>query len=261
MTGQVLHGIAATAHAVREAQDTDMRWMLGTRRRSPWAAIDKKMATRVRGGQRSFQVLRSYSRIGRTVRAQGRFQAYGRKGIYGHARLRQSVEEFGVVRSEEVKHFYIQYGAEVQRYLTRQVKCGFTAADLTQEVFLRLVRSGNSMELSNPRAYIYRIASNILTDHIRGAARKHSASHEPISDTVAEEAPGPEDRLLSRDELMRLERAIADLPQRQREVMTLHKFDGLSYRDIADRLGISKNTVMVHMMRALAHCRDRLADD
>ena len=59
----------------------------------------------------------------------------------------------------------------------------------------------------------------------------------------------------------RLERAIDDLPRRQREVILLHKFEGLSYSAIAERLGISKNTVMVHMMRALAHCRDRLADE
>ena len=165
------------------------------------------------------------------------------------------------MQSEEVRHFYAEYGEELQRYLTRQLKCGFTAADLTQEVFLRLIRSNNTDDVKNPRAYLFRIASNILADHIRSARRKRSVSHEPLSDTVAEASPGPEDRLLSRDQLMRLERAIAELPQRQREVIMLHKFDGLSYQEIAARLGISKNTVMVHMMRALAHCRDKLADD
>ena len=67
--------------------------------------------------------------------------------------------------------------------------------------------------------------------------------------------------MLARDEVRRLEAAIDSLPPRQRQVLLLHKFEGLSYAEIAERLGISKNTVMVHMMWALARCRDSLAED
>jgi DNA-directed RNA polymerase specialized sigma24 family protein len=41
-------------------------------------------------------------------------------------------------------------------------------------------------------------------------------------------------------------------------VFLLHKFEGLSHADIATRLGISKNMVEKHIIKALAHCRDRL---
>ncbi len=73
--------------------------------------------------------------------------------------------------------------------------------------------------------------------------------------------PSPERTLLAKDEVRRLEQAIRDLPARQREVLLLHKIRGFSYAEIAEELGISKNTVMVHMGRALANCRDRLAQD
>ena len=165
------------------------------------------------------------------------------------------------MRSEDVRYLYGEHGKELQRYLARKIRCRFTAADLTQDLFVKLLRSKKSDALDNPRAYLFRMAANMLADHARSAATRNSAAHEPLGDRVVETKPGPEDTLVSRDELMRLQRAVAELPDRQREVITLHKYQGLSYQEIADQLGISKNTVMVHMMRALAHCRDRMAQD
>ena len=161
----------------------------------------------------------------------------------------------------DVRRLYSEHGEELRRYLTRKLNCAQTAADLTQEVFVRLMRSEAAGVMENPRADLYRIASNLLADHFRGMRRQPEAPGAPLSETVPDRAPSPEKALLTRDELHRLERAIDDLPRRQREVILLHKFEGLSYSAIAERLGISKNTVMVHMMRALAHCRDRLADE
>ena len=165
------------------------------------------------------------------------------------------------MRRKNVRRFYSQHGEELQRYLTRRLDCAQTAADLTQEVFVRLMRSEATGVVKNPRAYLYRIASNLLIDHFRSAERQPDTVGSPALEAVADETPSPERAVLARDELRRLERAIDGLSSRQREVLFLHKFDGLSYRDIATRLGISENTVMVHMMRALAHCRDRLAGD
>ncbi len=165
------------------------------------------------------------------------------------------------MRHSDVRRFYSEHGEELRRYLTRRLNCAQTAADLTQEVFVRLLRSEPPGTVENPRAYLYRIASNLLADHFRGMKRRADLADTSLWDAIPDEAPSPEWALLTRDELRRLERAIEELPPRQRDVMLLHKFDGLSYGAIAERLGISKNTVMVHMMRALAHCRDRLSKD
>ena len=164
------------------------------------------------------------------------------------------------MRKSDVRRFYSLHGRELQRYLTRQLNCAETAADLTQEAFLRLLRGGGAATVENPRAYLYRIASNLVQDHFRRTSRQPQIVAGG-QESVADATPGPERALLAKDEIRRLEDAIGDLPARQREVLLLQKFDGLSYAEIAARLGISKNTVMVHMMRALAHCRDRLAQD
>jgi len=52
--------------------------------------------------------------------------------------------------------------------------------------------------------------------------------------------------------------AVEALPPRTREVFRLHKYEGLSYSDIAEQLGIAKNTVMVHMVKALGLCREAM---
>lgn len=165
------------------------------------------------------------------------------------------------MRHCDVRRFYAEHGEELQRYLTRRLNCAQTAADLTQEVFLRLMRSESAGGLNNPRAYLYRIASNLLADHFRGVTQQPRLVDTNLWETVPDETPNPERTLLSRDEVRRLEQAIDRLPPRQRQILLLHKFEGLSYRAIAARLGISENTVMVHMMRALARCRDGMSDD
>ena len=165
------------------------------------------------------------------------------------------------MRHGDVRRFYSEHGKELQRYLTRRLNCAQTAADLTQEAFVRLMRVDAATAMENPRAYLYRIASNLLADHFRRAQRQPSVMGTSLWETVPDKAPSPETTLLTQDELRRLERAIDELPPRQRDVLLLHKFDGMSYQAIAGRLGISKNTVMVHMMRALAHCRGRLSED
>ncbi len=162
------------------------------------------------------------------------------------------------VRNDDVQNLYLQYGQELQGYLVRRLSCAETAADLTQEAFMRLIRTGPGSALDNPRAYLYRIASNLVTDHYREEGKRpQSAVLQPT--VIADVTPGQERALLAKDQVTHLERAIEALPPRQRQVLLLHKFEGMSYGEIAERLGISKNTVMVHMMRALAQCRDSLS--
>lgn len=165
------------------------------------------------------------------------------------------------MRQDDVGTLYLEHGQELRRFLTRRLACADTASELTQEAFGRLLHRRRAGPLDNPRAYLYRIAANLVTDHLRGRVRSPAALEADQLERLADHGPGQERVLLAKEDVRRLERAIAELSPRRREVLRLHKFDGLSYGEIAERLGIAKNTVMVHMMKALAHCRRRLADD
>lgn len=155
---------------------------------------------------------------------------------------------------------YQQHGREVERFLARRLACPETAAELTQETFARLLRSGALERIDNVRAYLFRTAANLALDHLRRRKHMHLPADAQELERVADTAPGVDRQLLSRQALQRLRAAVDALPARQREVFLLHKFQDLSYQEIADRLGIAKNTVMVHMVRALAQCRAALDD-
>ncbi|MEM7561455.1 MAG: RNA polymerase sigma factor [Pseudomonadota bacterium] len=160
----------------------------------------------------------------------------------------------------DIRHLYAKYGDELRRYLTRRLDCAHTADDLTQETFARLIRSDSTALLDNPRAYLFRIASNLVTDQFRGGRAQWRAYSEESLESIVDPSSDPVQACLTGDEIDRLEQAIEALPARQREIIVLHKFEGLSYAEIAEKLDISKNTVMVHMMRALAFCRDKIGD-
>lgn len=145
-------------------------------------------------------------------------------------------------------------------FLRRRVASSETAADLAQEAFYRLMRNGGKAAPDDARAYLFRTAANLAIDHRRAIRRSRIESGEEAAIAAyPDPAPNAEAHSLSREELALLERAIADLPPRGREIFILHKLEGLSYGEIAERLRISKNTVMVHMTRSLAQCRAALA--
>ncbi|MEM6277583.1 MAG: RNA polymerase sigma factor [Pseudomonadota bacterium] len=164
------------------------------------------------------------------------------------------------MRRDDISRLFIAHGNELQRFLERRMQCTEAASELTQEAFLRLVER-EPHEIRNHRAYLYRIALNALSD-VMALRRRHLVALHDISVLQRQmENASAEDHAISMETLRRLEDIIATLPDRQREVLRLHKIEGLKYSEIAARLGISKNTVMVHMVRALARCRDEVSRD
>ena len=149
---------------------------------------------------------------------------------------------------------------DLGRRLSRKLVKSIDAQDVLQEAWLKLARSAGRSDIVNPKAYVGHIAGNLAIDHIRAqkVRDRHFAAvefHEMPTD-----APSAERIIDYRQRIARLEAIIAELPSRQREVFLLHKFDGLSHSEIAERLGISRSAVEKLVMKALASCRDGLGD-
>ncbi len=165
----------------------------------------------------------------------------------------------------DLEELFRRHAKELRRFLRRRVANAELAADLAQEAFYRLLRSrqsgvGEANNAADGRAYLFSIAANLAIDHRRQALRQPQDS-DAEGEMAAHPDPRPsaERRALSREEWQILTSAVDGLPPRARQVFLLHKVDELSHAEIAARLGISKNTVIVHMGRALAHCRRVMA--
>ena len=142
------------------------------------------------------------------------------------------------------------------RFLVRRVGCTALAEDLAQETWVRAATANSAQAIGNAKSYLFRIALNLALDHKRHVGQNvEVATPDEIARLIPDPAPSPETAVLHHDELIRLLRAVDDLSPRRKEVFILAKVHGLTYGEIASTLGISKNTVMVHMTGALA-CLD-----
>jgi len=121
-------------------------------------------------------------------------------------------------------------------------------ADLRQDVYERVCEAAYGQFPENTKAFVFRTARNLLINRVK---REHVVPIEAVSDLdalgIALDAPGPESSVLARDELRRLQAALAALPPRCREAVTLGRIDGLSGREIAVRMGISEAAVSMHL--------------
>lgn len=143
--------------------------------------------------------------------------------------------------------------AGLARYLAKRVGPEF-ANDLVQDVFLRAASSPQLATLANPRAFLRRIAQNLLIDRARRQRCKivTVGSAEPVESRC----PAEQEYQLEADKLeAALATALGGLPERTRTIFVMHRFEEMGYRDIQAEFGISLAGVEYHMMKALAHVR------
>lgn len=160
----------------------------------------------------------------------------------------------------DLRGLFTEMREELQRLLRRRTGDRELAADLTHDVFIKLSAIKAVIpDQSHGRAYLFRMAGNLAIDHGRTETRR--ADILTGSQVLFEDAqPDPERIAVGRDQLRRIELALAELPERCREVVHLSQVQGLTHREIADRLGVSVSLIEKYRLRALRHCRTRLAD-
>jgi RNA polymerase sigma-70 factor, ECF subfamily len=140
------------------------------------------------------------------------------------------------------------------------------AADATQEVYLRVVRSVLAFRGESAfGTWLHRVTVNVCMTALkrRGDARGRgqSAGSAPFAlpdgvDDLVTDEPGPEARAERADLAARTARALAVLPDDAREVVVLRDVQGLSTRETAELLGISEGAVKVRLHRAHARLRE-----
>ena len=154
------------------------------------------------------------------------------------------------------------HGDALLRFLRRHLPPGEEADDIAQEVYARLSRKPDLAQVRHPQAFLFQTAVNLLRDKARRARVRERSNHVSLEEALhASEAPSQERVIAGRQRLSLFEAVLAELPPRCRHVFVLHRFEALTYTQIAARLGITKSAVEKHMMRAIAHFDERMGDD
>lgn len=157
-------------------------------------------------------------------------------------------------------------------FLLRSVQNRSRAEELLQEVFLRVVRSKDRYErTAKLTTWLYTIARNLCVDESRRAKFRRTVSLDAPRRGQEEDSPAmvetvPADQVATDDAAAapqiraRLAKAIAQLPDDQREVFLMRQMSGLSFKEIGDIVGAPENTVKSRMRYALEKLRQELAD-
>ena len=119
----------------------------------------------------------------------------------------------------------------------------------------------DSQVIDNPRAYLYRLAANLATDHGRESTRRNRL----LADHYLwgpDEVISTEEQAMAQDELQRVLDAAGHLPEPTRTIFRLNRLQGQTQAEIARRLGVSVTTVENHVRGALQRLPGRaVADD
>lgn len=124
--------------------------------------------------------------------------------------------------------------------------------DIVQDTYALLAARASVDDIRYPRSYFFQTARSIILMHLR---RSRVVSIRAVENMerlgAAADEPSPEQQVSDREELHQLARAIADLPELGRQALTLRVIDGLSQREVGERMGISENAAQKHIAKSI----------
>ncbi|MBO6045345.1 MAG: sigma-70 family RNA polymerase sigma factor [Bacteroidales bacterium] len=147
----------------------------------------------------------------------------------------------------DIDSLYKQYFRQLCLYALHYIGDLDESKDIVQDCFTSLIK--NNPDISSPRTYLYSSVRNRCIDLLRSKKKERTAPMDDLSQISDEEAQ-------RRSEIeVQLWEAIDALPPKRRELLLLHKRDGLKYSDIARLKGLSENTVRNQIFRAIESLR------
>lgn len=151
------------------------------------------------------------------------------------------------------------YQPPIYGHAIAYLKSVSAAADVVQEVFLALWQQRISIsQMGNPSGYLMTIARNKIMDEFRRKVDENGL--DTLEFILVSPDPTVHLAIEERQMWQSVEAAIQNLPPQRKKVFELNKKEGLSYKEIADQLQISRETVKVHLVKAMAFLRHILND-
>ncbi|MFJ4144022.1 sigma-70 family RNA polymerase sigma factor [Pseudomonas sp. NPDC089734] len=158
---------------------------------------------------------------------------------------------------DRIGRLYAEHNSWLTGWLYRRLGCNSQAADLAQDTFLRILssqrRTGESLALDRPRAYLATVGQRLVCDYFRRQSLERA--YLDMLATIPEAfALSPEEQWQMRETLFQLDALLDRLKPVVRSVFLLAQIDGLTYVQIARQLGIGERTVKRHMATAFEAC-------
>ncbi len=161
-----------------------------------------------------------------------------------------------------LQRLFQNHARELHRFFRRRGHNAETAADLTQDTFVRVMSATPSGNEHNPRAYLHQVARNLSIDLYR---RERIVEYVDMPDEewrrVADTTPTPETIVYDRQRLLIIEKALLELPEQTRRAFELHRLDEKTIAEVASELGLSVSRTWTLIKRGYVHLRACLNED
>ena len=163
------------------------------------------------------------------------------------------------MNNDKFTEIYQKFFARVYNFIYARLKNSATADDLTSEVFMRVYQKFETFRGDSAMStWIFQIASNAIADHFRRQGRNREDDWEEFFDRAASSDAEPEVQLLKSEGREELFRALDRLTERERRVIELKYFGGLSNGEIAILLELGYSNVGFINHRAIEKLRAAL---
>ena len=157
-----------------------------------------------------------------------------------------------ITQHQELHALYSSHFGWLQGWLLHKLGNAFEASDLAQDTFISVLTAVHAPQIREARPFLATIARRLVAHRYRRQVLEE-AYLAALACLPPEVAPPPEARLLALEALQEIDAALDGLPPPVRQAFLLAQLDGLSYAEIAERLGVSSSSVKQYLTRANRH--------
>ncbi|MEW5685974.1 MAG: RNA polymerase sigma factor [Pseudomonadota bacterium] len=166
--------------------------------------------------------------------------------------------------SELVRTFF-EKRENLLLFLAARTRDMATAEDLVQDLYLKISTLGSDADVRAPSALLYRMASNLLVDHVRSRQRASRRDGDWRREAVGPDAPqeasggaAADEVVIAKERVRQLTAAVTELPPQMQRAFRLHKLEGRSQAETAQVMGVSVKMIEQHIQAAIARLAQRL---
>ena len=168
--------------------------------------------------------------------------------------------------ASEVNAWFVREVLPLEAALRRYLRTGWRndsdVGDMCQDIFVRALEAARKEIPRAARPFVFSIARNLLLDRLH---RNQIVSIDAVADMesygLASEEPLPDRSLSARQDWKRLQVVLNQLPERWRDAVVMRKIEGLSRKEIAQRMGLAERTVAQHLASGIAALTDFFNND
>ncbi|MCF8479916.1 MAG: sigma-70 family RNA polymerase sigma factor [Rhodospirillum sp.] len=167
-----------------------------------------------------------------------------------------------MARNKSMLDLFMAHRVKLVDYASDLVGNRARGEEVVQEAWLRFYGATTRTLFDEPLGYLYRIVRNIALDGRRKQvreARYGTDVYDTCSDTSLAASPSPETEAIHREQLAIVQAALAELPERTRVALEMHRMEGYKLKEIAAHFGISITLAHSLIAEGVNHCRRRLA--